>query len=125
MSFLIQTLEGTQAVRNVPGTMVCIGIDADVWQQGRDKLFAKYNITGIDDNGWLLCEPKPDVQVECYQVLTETPFTIKSKWGKKCDDGTYEQTGQPGDYVVRAKGNASDLWIVAQKIFDATYEIVK
>lgn len=124
MKFLLQTLEGIQSLQDGDDTMVCIGIDFDVWQQKKGKLFAKYNITDIDKNGWLQCTPKPDVEVDCFEVLRSEPFVLKALWGTKMEDGTYLQTGQPGDFICRSPADQSDVWIVARKIFKNTYEIV-
>jgi hypothetical protein len=123
--FMLQTLEGHQAVRDVPGTMICIGAaaDFDVWQQERKKLFAKYNITDIDDNGWLLCEPKPDAEVDCYEVLATEPFEIRALFGTTQPDGSFRQTGQPGDFVCRSRSDPNDMWIVARRVFFNTYEV--
>lgn len=68
-SFLLQTLEGIQAIRDdVPGTMVCFGQEFDAWQQPKAKLLGKYNVVDITDDGWLVCMPKPDVAVNCTMV---------------------------------------------------------
>ena len=121
--FLLQTLEGIQAINDQAGTMVCIGVGSDVWQQPKKKVLGKYTITDIDDNGWLMCAPKPDVAVNCFEVLVPK-FKVKTQWGTKNEeDGTYEQFGEGGDYVCQSQSDPTDFWIVKRKIFNSTYEI--
>ena len=64
--FLVATLEGNEPLGD--GVVICIGKSGDVWQQTPKKLLQKYNVTSIDNDGWMVCEPKPDNVVNCIQV---------------------------------------------------------
>lgn len=122
-SFLLETLEGIQALRaDVPGTMVCFGQDFDAWQQTKAKLFGKYTVVDITDDGWLVCNPKPDVAVNCF-VVEEKEFAIKAQWGVQQPDGTFLQFGKAGDVVCQSQSDPTDFWIVARKVFINTYEM--
>ena len=54
--FLIGTLEGREPLGN--GSVICLGESNDIWQQMPDNLLEKYNVTGIDEDGWMICNPK-------------------------------------------------------------------
>jgi hypothetical protein len=128
--FLLDTLEGKEPLGD--GAVVCVGVSNDAWQQMPKKLLAKYTVVSIDEDGWMVCEPKPDNAVNCIQVtpgimsrqgLTEPTFSIVAQWGAQQPDGTMLQTGDVGDYVCCSRDDASDVWIVKRKIFDNTYSI--
>jgi hypothetical protein len=38
------------------------------WQQTAKKLLAKYAVTEIDSDGWMVCVTKPENSVEFYEV---------------------------------------------------------
>jgi len=123
---LLDTLEGTQAL--APDSMVCIGAANDVWQQTRDKLLAKYDVTAIDNNGWLTCSPKPGVPVNAAQVTEEMlagayRFGLQAQWGEEIE-GEYFQYGGVGDYICQNPEDPDDLWIVRKGMFESTYEFV-
>lgn len=122
---LLETLEGTQALKE--NSMVCIGVNNDVWQQDKSKLLAKYDVIDIDENGWMVCKPKPDNEVECCQVTTEILkggrlFDIVGQWGRESPDG-FLQFGEVGDYICRNKTDKNDIWIVKHFLFRSTYAI--
>jgi hypothetical protein len=119
--FLIDTLEGKEAVGD--GAIICIGESNDIWQQMPTKLLAKYNVTAIDNDGWMVCEPKPDNSVECSEYLGEEPFYIICNWGEKTDEGLI-QKGEKGDFICRNREEHGDVWIVRRKIFLNTYNII-
>ena len=126
--FLLATLEGQQALKT--DSIVCVGNDDDAWQQTSKNLFKKYNITGMDENGWLICEPKPENEVWAAQFEFAGPlgaierFQIIGLWGDKVSDGTYRQCGYAGDYILKSKTDPKDVWIVAKKVFENTYTLV-
>ena len=118
--FLLATLEGNQMLK--ANSMVCIGDANDAWQQTSQKLFQKYNVTGMDDQGWMICEPKPENEVWAVQFPFD--FQITGQWGEHMADGTFRQIGKGGDYVLRSKSDPTDVWIVAKKVFENTYTFV-
>lgn len=120
--FLVATLEGNEEIGN--DVMICIGEDGDAWQQVPKKLLQKYAVTSIDKEGWLICEPKPDVEVN-YVQINEDNFFIFGQWGEVRNvDGTERkvQYGVQGDYVLQSQSDSTDFWIVRQRLFNATYE---
>jgi hypothetical protein len=70
--FLIDTLEGKEPLGD--GVVICIGEAGDAWQQMPKKLLAKYNVTSIDNDGWMICDPKPDNAVNAFEV---TEYNVK------------------------------------------------
>ena len=138
--FMLATLEGIQPLK--VGSMVCMNVEADdIWQQDFSKLHKQYTPAYVrEDDGWILFTPKPEAEREYYQVLgvegirlqEGEPFTIQAQWGTEQPDGTIIQTGVSGDYILRdaspdhgMKNGQEDVWIVAKKIFEATYNKYK
>lgn len=128
--FLLSTIEAIQGIG--PGSMICLGESGDIWQQSPETLLKKYTITGFDAEGWSICTPKPDNEVDCYVADKQTfmvlpsdraGFSILARWGEKRKDGTFIQYGNFGDVVCRSQSDPGDVWIVARKLFDSTYEI--
>ena len=121
---LMQTLEGVQPLR--PGSIVCLGIEGEVWPQNKEVLLKKYTITDIDvESGWLTCTPKPENSVNVCQIITGqgSEFAICGLWGEKQSNGTFLQYGKGGDYVLQSETDPKDVWIVARSVFESTYEI--
>lgn len=115
----IETLEGTEQVP--AGTYLCRGEAGDLWPQTEERLTAKYIMRDeADAEGWRRCEPKPDAAgVMAAQV--PHAFQVEAQWGLL--------NGKAGDFVVknyedRDNAHPSDVWIVDQKLFQATYERV-
>jgi len=124
--FLVDTLEGKEPLGD--GAVVCIGESGDVWQQMPKKLLQKYEVKGIDSDGWMLCEPRPDNAVECLEIGVdfmdfETEFTIVGLWGETIGMEKNIQRGKLGDFICRNREDHNDVWIVKQKIFKNTYSI--
>lgn len=123
---LLETLEGTQSLKD--NSIVCLGASKDVWQQEEKKLFAKYNVVGIEE-GWWICKPKPDNEVDCIQINEilisdgSKKFEIVGLWGKESKFGPL-QFGVLGDYVCRNIEDLSDIWIVKNFLFRSTYTIL-
>lgn len=125
--FLLDTLEGTQMLK--ANSMICIGEHNDIWQQDKKKLLAKYTVVEITDDGWMVCNPKPENVVDVAQITpldipleSGVNFAIKGQWGERQSDGTFVQYGKIGDYVARSQSDPTDVWIIAKKIFENTYK---
>ena len=65
--FLVDTLEGKEPLKD--GVVICLGPEMDVWQQMPNKLLDKYNVIGIDKDGWMDCEPRPGNAVNVIQII--------------------------------------------------------
>jgi hypothetical protein len=123
---LIGTLEGREPID--AHNVICVGEHGDAWQSTPKKLLAKYSISSIDQDGWLVCDPKPDNAVDCFEVTSDhidgDQFYVVGLWGETLPDGTKNvQTGLRGDIVCRSQTDQSDIWIVRRKLFNSTYEI--
>jgi hypothetical protein len=117
-NFLLNTLEGTQMLK--ANSMVCIGVCGDVWQQDIDKLHKAYTPVEVDEEGWITFVPKPEARRDACQIFCK--FNIMAQWGTKQTDGSFVQTGNDGDYILRSKEDIDDVWIVAKKVFESTYQ---
>jgi hypothetical protein len=124
--FLLDTLEGRQALQEGGQTVICLGGGGDVWQQKTSKLLQKYTVVNITEDGWLVCDPKPENEVWASQYTGESrgddKFSIFAQWGEKTESGQYIQTGEVGDYILRSKTDPNDYWIVRKSFFESTYE---
>lgn len=130
--FLVDTLEGNEPLGD--GVVICIGESRDCWQQSPKKLLQKYNVTSIDNDGWMICEPRPDNSVKCWQVprstteghgaIGNTIFEIVGLWGATINNEKNIQMGVAGDYICQSESDGTDVWIVKQKIFENTYSIL-
>lgn len=124
--FLLDTLEGNEVLGD--GSVVCIGAAGDAWQQMPAKLLAKYNVTSIDNDGWMVCDPKPDNLINVCEItgnlVSEDEFYILGHFGEQYRDGL-RQYGSIGDFVGQNRDDASDVWIIRRKIFLNTYQITK
>lgn len=86
------------------------------------KLLQKYTVVDITEDGWLVCEPKPENEVWATEYIEgEGKFSIFAQWGEKMADGQYIQTGDVGDYILRSKTDPNDYWIVRKSLFDSIY----
>jgi hypothetical protein len=112
----VETLEG---VEQVPaGTWLCRGEAGELWPQTEQRLHDKYIATEeVDEAGWRKYEPHPDTQ-GAMAAQVNHPFRVEAQWGTL--------TGKPGDYLVKNYEDRDvlypeDVWIVDQKLFQATY----
>jgi hypothetical protein len=138
--FLVDTLEGKEKLGD--GSIICIGESNDIWQQMPKKLLQKYNVIGIDNDGWMLCEPRPENSVECVQILdelnpyisesdiwvSEEEYFIVGQWGETVNvlgEEVQIQRAEKGDFICRNREDLTDVWIVRRKIFNNTYNIIK
>ena len=125
--FLVDTLEGKEPLGD--GAVVCIGESNDAWQQMPKKLLQKYEVKGIDADGWMLCEPRPDNAVNCIEVAdsmidkNESSFHIIGQWGETSNGEKNVQRGQVGDFICQNRNDPTDVWVVRRKIFINTYSI--
>jgi len=121
----LEAIEGYQTLKATG--VVCEGVDGDFWQQQPDKLLQKYDVVGFDEDGWMICQPKPENEVECYLTRLEgEPFSIIGLWGERHTVGGQVvelQFGEPGDAICRNLKDPKDVWIVARRLFDSTYEV--
>ena len=116
---LIDTLEGKEPAHTE--NMLCMGAAGDPWQQSVKALLKKYTVTGIDD-GWLLCEPKPENEVEFY--FAESDGVIQGLWGETIDGQDNMQRVSVGDAIARQTYDHNDQWVVRRKLFDNTYSVL-
>ena len=116
---LIDTLEGREPA-NV-ANMLCMGAAGDPWQQSVKALFKKYDVVGIED-GWLLCNPKPENEVEFY--FSESDGVIQGLWGETIDGRDNMQRVSKGDAIARQTYDHNDQWVVRRKLFDNTYSVL-
>lgn len=124
--FLIKTLEGNQDIQ--PKSMMCLGAIDDPWQQDIDKIKKKYDFDTVDETGWIVFTPKPDVVTNVFQVTQEMlgdsdKFQIVGLWGTEGEDGKMYQTGKVGDWVANIPDDPADVYIIEQKVFAATYSV--
>lgn len=122
--FLVDTLEGKEPLGD--GVVICVGEAGDTWQQMPNKLLAKYRVTSIDVDGWMVCEPLPDNAVNVVEIVAEQcdangAFYIIGQWGATIGDEKNVQTGNVGDFVCRNRTDHSDIWVVKRKLFLNTY----
>lgn len=140
--FLLDTLEGKELLGN--DVVICVGEAGEVWQQMPEKLLAKYDVTGIDEKGWMHCTPKPCNAVNCIEITRELltnsvfkscvqkpptddiykvcDFYVIGQWGEEVPEiGKNVQFGMVGDFVCRNCTDPTDVWIVRRKLFFNTY----
>ena len=119
-SFLLDTLEGREPIGS--SSMFCIGAAGDAWQQSPNALLKKYDVKDIDDDGWMVCEPKPDNEVQFYE--SDDGQYITGHWGETINDIPNLQWAKKGDFVLRNPDDTTDMWVVQRKLFNNTYSIL-
>ena len=121
--FLMATLEGDQPVAKV--NLMCIGATAEPWQQSAKALLKKYQVTSIEDDGWMIMTPLPENEAEYFKIGPQHEGThIIGQWGSVIGDHVNLQSFKTGDYVCRQTYDHTDQWIVRESLFDATYGII-
>jgi hypothetical protein len=135
--FLVDTLEGKEPIHD--GVVICIGEAGDAWQQMPSKLLKTYSVTGINSDGWMICEPRPGNANNCFEITQEFvdslvdpsihenrqqdgTYYIIGQYGEQHDDGL-RQYCQVGDFILQDRTNSVDVWIVNRKIFLNTYSL--
>jgi hypothetical protein len=141
--FLVDTLEGREPLGD--GVVICVGEAGDTWQQMPKKLLQKYDVTAIDNDGWMVCTPKPDNAVNCFEVTKEFltsggnalkpypddrmynlgDFAISGLWGddKYPELGKNIHWGDAGDFICQNRTDSTDVWVVRRRLFLNTYII--
>ena len=129
---LLTTLEGNQDLR--ANSIICWGVDNDVWQTTEAKLHDKYTPTYMGGDGWVTFEPKPEYPVRACQITEELGLQLgphggwcveQPKWGdQRIVNGvqTYLHYGVINDYVMQWIGDPTDVYRVAKRFYDNTYE---
>ncbi len=141
---LLATLEGSQAIKR--DSMVCWGVNNDVWQQDTKKLHAKYTPTEVDVDGWVTFVPKPgdDAVMNSFQVTDEFSLgpvggfcIINPKWGDErlIPAKVFEDAGidpvacglKPGDQIkAYLHYGVQDDWVLQnQKDAADTYRVAR
>ena len=116
--FLLDTLEGREPLG--PGAVFCIGEAGDAWQQNPKSLLKKYDVLDVDGDGWMVCQPKPDNEVQFYE--SEVDQLITGHWGETIDGVPNQQRCKAGDFVLRkGEDDPTDMWVVQRKLFLNTY----
>lgn len=123
---LLTTLEANEPLGD--GAVICIGDAGDIWQQMPKKLLAKYTVTSIDPEGWMVCEPRPDNSIECFEMEghIDSPtgeHYVKAGWGETFK-GVTAQRFAVGDFICRNRTDHNDVWVVRRKLFLNTYTII-
>jgi hypothetical protein len=124
---LINTLEGPQEPNEA--NLLCVGEAGDVWQQTNAALHKKYHIINVDGNGWYICEPKPENEVEFIELTVEflqsvpqfDDMYIKGQWGTTINGNENLQSFSIGDFLCRQTHDHTDQWIVRRNLFKNTY----
>lgn len=135
--FLLTCIEGREPLKD--GAVACLGLTNEIWQQMPKQLLKKYTVVGIDDDGWMECDPIPGNSVNCFEITQEfcdsflnpdihpnrqqdgTNYII-GQYGEQHDDGM-RQWCNVGDWICQDRENSVDVWIVAKKIFNNTYDV--
>lgn len=118
--FLVNTLEGREPV--TIANVLCVGEVGEPWQQSVKALLKKYDVTNITENGWLVCTPKPENEVEFY-FATEAGLIV-GLWGEEIDGVANLQKVAVGDAIARQTYDHKDQWVVRRNLFDATYSVI-
>ena len=121
--FLLATLEGDQPVSRA--NLMCVGATAEPWQQPAKALLRKYQVTAIEDDGWMICTPLPENEVDYFKIGDTDATHIQGQWGSTIGDHVNLQSFKVGDYVCRQTYDHTDQWVVREALFDATYEILR
>lgn len=125
--FLLNTLEGREPLGD--GAVLCVGESNDIWQQMPKKLLDKYSVTGLTNDGWMICEPRGINTVQVHEITNEDVNNtseqcyIVCEWGEVVDDEMI-QRGSVGDFICKSRTDPNDVWIVERKIFNNTYVIL-
>ena len=137
---LLRTMEGDVDVALSEDVYIMIGVEGEIYPSKAEK-FAR-NYTCLDEpyvfpgeyapvvknskegvNIEILPYAKTCISKECSQIVgkkLDHRVKVFTSW----DEEKY-YLGRPGDYLVARKEDPSDVYVIAGKIFDMTYEAVK
>lgn len=127
----LDTLEGRQPINMT--FMFCLGNAGDVWQQKPAALFKKYDVLAIDDLGWMVCHPKPENEVEFFELTDKHErtamgsgdgYVIQGQWGSLVDGRENMQECMRGDFICRQTYDHTDRWVVRRRLFQNTYTVL-
>lgn len=76
-------------------------------------------------SGIMLMACRIDDSVMAAHGSEASTFEIHAQRGTMIPDGSYAQTGNVGDWVLRSPYNADDMWIVPNSQFVGEYHVVK
>jgi hypothetical protein len=117
----VNTKEGK--VKAKKGSMICMGIEGELWVQEEKRLEDKYTKSNflwkdvVKDVKWRIYNPKKEEnKVRAVQVNDREEFTVKASWGNL--------KGKKGDYILQDIDNPDDVWIIDKNIFSKTYKYV-
>lgn len=113
--FLINTLEGNEPIDS--STVFCIGIGDEAWQQ--NSLLNKYEISGFDDNGWMICIPKKDNRIQFFE--SNEHGYIQGTFGATLNGIQNLQSLSKGDFICRNPNRIKDQWVVRRDLFLDSY----
>lgn len=120
--FMIDTLEGREPISS--DNIFCVGGAGDPWQQSSKALLKKYDVKSIDEDGWMVCEPKPENEVEFFEFTaadTTSEYVLQGLWGEVIDGEPNRQRLKVGDSVCRQTYDHNDQWVVRRTLFKNTY----
>lgn len=108
----VDTKEGK--VKAKKGSMICKGVEGELWVQDRKRLQEKYS-PSHKNGDWRIYKPKAkENKVRAVQVNDREEFTIKASWG--------DLKGKKGDYILQDIDNPDDVWVIDKNIFSKTYK---
>ncbi len=121
--FLIDTLEGREPIHT--DNMFCIGAAGDAWQQSSAALLKKYNVSAIDKDGWMVCTPRPENEVQFFEFKKKGDNNaIQGLWGETIDGVERLQRVVAGDFICRQPHDFTDVWVVRRTLFLNTYKVL-
>lgn len=113
--------------------MICLGDTGEYWQQSVFTVLLAYVIVGIDDDGWMLCRPRSEKEVQAFE-LTKDMIGMDSRGSSyvfiQCLKGESVlgiqnlQRAQIGDFICRQAQDRTDQWVLPRKIFLNTYTML-
>lgn len=129
--FKLETLEATEVL--AAEAVLCIGPTGDVWQQSGKALLKKYTVISIDPAGYLVCEPKPENEVQFFELTKDlvgmdsgddSYVLIQGLYGETILGIPNLQKAKVGDFICRQVHDHNDQWVVQRKIFLNTYTVL-
>lgn len=114
--------------------VMCVGVSGDAWQQAPATIEKKYIAEGTDIQGWKRWLPKPEVEVDYFEVdahflaeegfFSDSTIYLKGTWGSVIEGVENLQSLQLGDFVCRQQHDHADQWVVRKAIYDSSYQVL-